>query len=141
MPVADLLSACQRWDRRQTSYRPPNEPFDSSRDDVDIIGYQEERRFIEETHYSASYVASRMQVVLWRKPSPFQREQLAGVIAFSVAIQNATITAWFSGVPANEGVEIGRLALLDQCPETARHSCSAARSACSGEPCPKCGRY
>lgn len=114
--VADLLSACQRWDRRRTSYRPPGEPFDSSRYDVDIIGYQEAGRFIEETHYSASYVASRMQVVLWRKPSPFQREQLAGVIAFSVAIQNATITAWFSGVPANEGFEIGRVGLLDHVP-------------------------
>lgn len=57
--VAHLLSACQRWDRRRISYRPPGEPFDSSRYDVNIIGYQEAGRFIEETHHSASYVASR----------------------------------------------------------------------------------
>lgn len=116
LPIADLFSACQRWKKRRTSYRPPGELFDPSRYAVDIIGYQEAKRFIEETHYAGSYVASRMQVGLWHKPSPFQREQLAGVIAFSVPIQNACIPAWFGGVPANQGVEIGRLALLDHVP-------------------------
>lgn len=116
LPTADLFSACQRWNKRRTSYRPAGEPFDPSRYAVDIIGYQDAKRFIEQTHYAGTYVASRLQVGLWRKPSAFQREQLVGVVAFSVPIQNACIPAWFGGVPPDQGVEIGRLALLDDVP-------------------------
>lgn len=116
VPGPDLFSACQRWNQRRTSYRPAGEPLDPSRYGVEIIGYTEAKRFIERNHYSASYVASRLQVGLWHKASPFQAAQLAGVIAFSVPIQNSVIPAWFAGVPAREGVEIGRLALLDHVP-------------------------
>lgn len=116
LPMADLFSACQRWQGRRASYRPVGEPFDRSRYEVGIIGYSEAKQFIEEHHYAGTYVASRMQVGLWHKPSPFRGEHLAGVIAFSVPIQNASIPAWFPGARPSEGVEIGRLALLPEVP-------------------------
>ncbi len=115
-PGPDLFSACQRWSQRRTSYRPAGEPFDPSRYSVEIIEYMDGKRFIERNHYAASYVASRLQIGMWHKPSPFEAAQLAGVIAFSVPIQNMEIPSWFAGVPARHGVEIGRLALLDHVP-------------------------
>ncbi len=116
LPIEDMFSQCQRWHCRQPSYRPAGEPFDRSRYHVDIAEYAEAKRFIETHHYAASYVASRLQVGLWVKPTAFQRERLVGVVAFSVPIQERAIPAWFGGLPPREGVEIGRIALSPEVP-------------------------
>lgn len=115
-PIDDLFSACQRWRGRRASYRPAGEPFDRSRYHVDVAEYAEAKRFIQDHHYSGTYVASRLQIGLWEKPSPFQRERLVGVVVFSVPIQERCVPSWFPGVSPREGVEIGRLALAPDVP-------------------------
>ena len=116
LPIEDLFSQCQRWQGRRASYRPTGEPFDRSRYHVDIAEYGEAKQFIENHHYAASYVASRLQVGLWTKPTAFQKERLVGVVAFSVPIQERAIPAWFGGISPRKGVEIGRIALAPEVP-------------------------
>jgi len=111
-----LFAACQRWDRRRASYRPAGEPIDTSRYEVTSIEFAAAKDFVVEHHYSATMPPARLQLGLFSKPSRFETEQLAGVIVFSVPVQELAIPAWLDGMHPREGVEIGRLVLRDAVP-------------------------
>lgn len=110
-----LFSGCQRWRGGREQYRPAGEPFEPARYGVEPIGFTPARRFVAEHHYSATMPAARLQLGLMHKASAFQAETLAGVIVFSVPVQEQAVPAWL-GLPPRLGIEIGRLVLLDAVP-------------------------
>jgi hypothetical protein len=118
-PPADaqlpLFGGCQRWRAGRDSYRPAGEPFVAQRYAVEPIEFKAARQFVEQTHYSGSMPAARLQVGLMHKASAFQRDNLAGVLVFSVPVQEQAVPAWLE-LPPRLGIEIGRLVLLDQVP-------------------------
>ena len=107
---------CQRWHRRRASYRPAGEPIDVARHQVMPMDFGDAKRFVLEHHYSGSMPASQLQIGLYSKPTPFSAEQLAGVLVFSVPVQEAAVPAWLEGLSPRAGVEIGRLVLRDSVP-------------------------
>lgn len=110
---ADLFARCQRWRDGRASYRPAGEVFDPTRARVELIDEGDAKAFVCRTHYSGTYPAARCRVGLFVK-RPFQEERLAGVAVFSVPMNNSAIPAWFPGLAAGEGVELGRFVLLDE---------------------------
>lgn len=106
----------QRWGRRSCSWRPGEEVFDPALYGVEVIeGDAEARAFVVEHHYSGSYPAARCRVGLYRSRGPWSAPQLVGVAVFSVPMNQRVIPAR-CGVPADQGVELGRLVLLDEVP-------------------------
>lgn len=115
----DLFSRCQRWRGGRASYRPAGELFDPSRARVEVLDDDATAKsFVTREHYSRSYPAARFRVGLFVK-NPFEAEKLAGVAVMSVPITNAVIPAWFPGLEASQGVELGRFVLLDEVPANA----------------------
>lgn len=110
------FDTCQRWDRRRASYRPAGEPIDVSRYQVEPMSFGDAKRFVLEHHYSGSMPASQLQIGLYSKPSAFSAERLAGVLVFSVPVQEAAVPAWLDGLSPRAGIEIGRLVLKDSVP-------------------------
>lgn len=110
----DLFSHCQRWRDGRAGYRPAGEHFDTTRAHVEPIDEASAKAFTIRHHYSRSYPAARCRVGLFVK-RPFARETLAGVAVFSVGMNPAAVPAWFPGIDASLGVELGRFCLLDEC--------------------------
>lgn len=108
----DLFGHCQRWRNGRASYRPAGEVFDTSRAEVALIDEATAKSFTVQHHYSRSYPAARCRVGLFVKHR-LQAEQLLGVAVFSVPMNNAAVPAWFPGLSASAGVELGRFCLLD----------------------------
>lgn len=100
------LDWTQRWTERRESWRPAAEPFDPRRHEVARIGRTEAAGFVVRHHYSGSHVASRFDFALMRDGA------LAGVCSFSVPMPGVLRVAL--GAAAPEGIELGRLVLLDQ---------------------------
>lgn len=109
----NLDIACQRWRNGRASYRPAGEVFDHRYASVQPIADADAKRFVESHHYSHAYVAARFRAGLFVK-RPFHAEALCGVGVFSVPMNPSVIPAHV-GVPASEGVELGRFVLLDSC--------------------------
>lgn len=107
-----LFANCQRWREGRERYRPAGEPFDPARYGVEPIGFAPARHFVVDHHYSGSMPAARLQLGLMHKASAWQAEALAGVVVFSVPVQERAVPAWL-GLPPRLGIEIGRLVLLD----------------------------
>lgn len=110
------FGTCQRWNGRRASYRPAGEPIDVSRHQVRPIAFPDAKRFVIDHHYSGSMPAAQLQVGLYAKASRFVAEELAGVLVFSVPVQEAAVPAWLDGISPRAGVEIGRLVLKDSVP-------------------------
>jgi len=103
----------QRWLEGRERWRRPDDRslFDPREFGVELLpGDNEARAFVERHHYSRSFVAARLRVGLYRKVGCL-RSFLAGVCVFSVPMQPAAIPK-HTGVA--EGVELGRLVLLDE---------------------------
>lgn len=101
--------ACQRWRGRRASYRPAGEPIDPSRYGVEVIPDDNTAKgFVVEHHYAASYPAARVRVGLYRLG-----DGLVGVAVFSVPCNPKTLAKYTT---AADGVELGRLVLLDDVP-------------------------
>jgi len=107
-------STCQRWTRRRQSLRPAGELIDTARYRVEVIDRTTGAAFVKAHHYSGSYVASRLQAGLFHKGAT-SAERLVGACAFSVPMNGATVRRWLGIEPA-EGLELGRLVLLDEVP-------------------------
>jgi hypothetical protein len=100
-----------RWNSGRSSYRPPEEPIDPERYFVQRIDEMVAKPFVVEHHYSRSYPAARLRVGLFRRRRAWP--ELVGVAVFSVPAQQLAIPRWL-GVPALQGVELGRFVLLDE---------------------------
>lgn len=107
-----MTAPCQRWRERRDTYRPAGEPIDTTRYGVELVEDRDARRFVVGHHYSASYVAARVAVGLYRTRAWITPE-LVGVAVFSVPAGPKVLDRWFPGV---EAVELGRLVLLDDVP-------------------------
>jgi len=114
--VAVMLT--QRWRQRRDSFRPGSEPFEPDRYEVEPVEQALARPFVEQHHYSGSYPAARLAVGLWRRRRLAARE-LVGVAVFSVPMSQAVIPKYSAGLKPAEGVELGRLVLLDEVPGNA----------------------
>jgi len=111
-----LFTICQRWRHGRDSYRPAGEPFDPNRYAVEPIDFSAARRFVTAHHYSGTMPASRLEIGLLHKASAVASEALAGVVVFSVPVQENAVPAWLGGLSPRLGIEIGRLVLLDAVP-------------------------
>jgi len=111
MDLSELTSHCQRWRARRASYRPAGEVFDTRRAEVALLDEPTAKHFVQTHHYSRSYPAARLRAGIFVKP-PLGREYLGGVAIFSVPMTQQVIPATL-GLPAHEGVELGRFVLLD----------------------------
>ena len=112
---ADLQPAfdfCQRWRDGHDCRRPAGEPFDPSRFGVDAVDHPVAKAFVEQHHYSGSYVAARVEAGLWRR-RPFHKDELVGVCVFSQPMNQRVVPAR-TGQPPQAGVELGRFVLLDE---------------------------
>lgn len=99
----------QRWREGRDRYRPPGEVIDTSKYEVARIAQGDARAFVERHHYAGSIPPDRFDFGLWRG------EQLVGAAVFSVPCNDAALTNVFPFDP-REGLELGRLVLLDDVP-------------------------
>ena len=107
------FSRCQRWRDGRDRYRPAGEVFDHRHATVERIDTATAKAFVTRHHYAHSFPAARLNVGLFVK-RPFQKETLSGVATFSVPMTQAVIPALLDGLPASQGVELGRFVLLDE---------------------------
>lgn len=106
-----MIDPTQRWRDRRDRWVPEHAVFAPGEYGVETLNqHREARAFVERHHYSGSWVAARRVYGLFRRVGCL-RAHLAGVVAFSVPMQPASI-AHHAGVA--EGVELGRLVLLDE---------------------------
>lgn len=116
--LLDLIArhGSQRWGRRSCSWRPGAEVFDPSIYGVEVIpGDAAAREFVEAHHYSGSYPAARLRVGLYRLGRAGGAE-LVGVAVLSVPANQRVVPSYLPGLEPHEGVELGRLVLLDEVP-------------------------
>lgn len=100
----------QRWRMGRTSYRVPDEVINPQDYEVAALrGEREAKEFIRTHHYLKSTPPSRWRFGL------FRHGMLAGVAVFSHLMNDRSITNVFR-IPVTEGVELGRLVLLDDVP-------------------------
>jgi hypothetical protein len=104
----------QRWSHRRTRFVVPAHAFDPTRFGVEPIPERDAKAFVVEHHYSGSYPAARFRTGLFEK-RPFLGKRLVGVAVFSIPAQQAVVPTYSTGhlAPA-EGIELGRLVLLDE---------------------------
>lgn len=108
-----LTTRSQRWRDRRARFVPAASEIDPRRLSVDVIDTRHQAApFVEAHHYAGSMPVCRLAIGLFRN-GPAGRSELAGVCAFSVPINNAS-------VPKNAGLtdplsacDLGRLVLLD----------------------------
>ncbi|VTU43186.1 hypothetical protein WDL1P1_00448 (plasmid) [Variovorax sp. WDL1] len=101
----------QRWRDGKSSFRVDrDEGFRKGDFAVDLITEGVARKFVEAHHYSRSFVASVVRVGLFGP-----KAELMGVAVFSVPMNQRVIPKYCS-VPPSEGLELGRLVLLDAAP-------------------------
>lgn len=109
-PLQTVFDFGQRWTDRRSSFRVRGRDFDASRYSVDLLSTDRQAKtFVERHHYSGSYPAARVRAGL------FEGRELVGVAVFSVPMQAAVVPKWL-GCAESEGVELGRLVLLDCVP-------------------------
>ncbi len=104
-----ITNVAQRWRDRRGIYRPAGEVINTSLYEVAAIpDDRTARSFVEQHHYSASMPAARFRFGLYEGPF------LAGVAVFSHPMQEKVLDV----LPCDrlEGVELGRLVLLDRVP-------------------------
>lgn len=104
-----MTSSSQRWRERRSKWRSDVERIDPARYRVEGIGRTAAAAFVKAHHYAGSHVASRLDVGLYRDTD------IVGVCSFSVGVQPAALGRW-CGVQSTDGVELGRLVLLDSEP-------------------------
>lgn len=113
------MTSAQRWRERQSTMRPTAEPFDPSRYGVEVIpDDRTAKAFIERHHYSKSSPASRLRLGLYQS-RPFFAPELVGVVVFSVPMTQTVIPHYAPELAPAEGIELGRLVLLDEVPANA----------------------
>lgn len=110
--------SCQRWRDRRGTYRPPNELISTHDYEVAPITFLEAKAFVQQHHYSASYVACRFRYGLFLRYGQFPKDQLVGVAVFSMPMSHKVLTNIFP-CDVLEAVELGRFVLLDIVPSNA----------------------
>ena len=106
-----LTDRSQRWRDRRARFIPAATVIRPCDYAVDVIDCERQARpFVEAHHYAGSFPASRLSVGLFDQTG--RRPLLVGVATFSTPMNNQVVPA-HTGLPSPEGVELGRLVLLD----------------------------
>ena len=92
----------------------PSAVFDPSKHHTEQVREREARAFVQRHHYSGTFPAARCSVGLWRKRGELWAAELVGVAVFSVPCNNKVIAAYAPDAAPSDGVELGRLVLLDE---------------------------
>lgn len=101
-----IAPVCQRWRGRRASFRPVGEMFDTRAHEVVVLTSDNTARsFVEEHHYSGSYVAARRRFGL------YERGALVGVAVFGVPSNTDALKPFEGGLAHN--LDLGRFVLLD----------------------------
>ena len=110
------MPVCQRWRDHRSQYRPSGEVINIDEDGyfAEKIPFDLAKKFVDKHHYSKSYVATQLQVGLWRD-NEWGMHELCGVAAFSVPMSQRVIPKWL-GCEPHEGTDLGRFVLLDDVP-------------------------
>jgi hypothetical protein len=105
-----LTNVSQRWTQRRSVFLPPAKLFNPSRYEVvDIPSDNVARAFVMREHYSGTYPSARERFGLYERGG-----ELVGVIVFSHPMSEEVLDI----LPCSrkDGVELGRLVLLDRVP-------------------------
>ncbi len=103
----------QRWRNRRSRFIDNDTTIDPKRYGVDVIHcYRQAKPFVIEHHYSGTFPATRLSCGLFRN-GPAGTSQLVGVCAFSVPVNNASVSLHTGLNDPTNGVDLGRLVLLD----------------------------
>ena len=97
----------QRWKSKRSSWAPEHTLFDPKEHEVVILDERTAKAFIKKHHYSGTYPAARFRVGL------MCHDELVGVAVFSVPCNQKVIARYVNLEDHNQGVELGRLVLLD----------------------------
>ena len=97
----------QRWRAKRSSWAPEHTLFDPKQYDVVVLEERAAKNFIVAHHYSGTYPAARFRVGLVRG------EELVGVAVFSVPCNQKVLARYADLETHAQGVELGRLVLLD----------------------------
>ena len=104
-----LVDVSQRWKKGRSIFVPPAVVFDPRRYEIaPIPDDTTARAFVEAMHYSGTYPAARKRFGL------YEGAELVGVVVFSHPTNDKVLER----LPCDrlEGVELGRLVLLDRVP-------------------------
>lgn len=101
------FSIDKRWHARAERWARPDVVFDPAGFAVDVITERQARELVGRHHYAPSFPAARLSVGLIQKSGRHARPELVGAAVFSVPMSCDVIPAR-AGVPAREGVELGR---------------------------------
>ena len=111
MSAPPPIDVCQRWTERRASYRPAREVVSTSSLDVTTVPREVAKAFVEQHHYSASFPAPAKDACF----ALHLRGELAGIAAFTRPFTPEVITNAFPLFErATDGVELGRVVLLDE---------------------------
>lgn len=108
-----IVDRSQRWRDRRDAFVPSSTTIDPSTLSVDVVDcHRVAKPFVERHHYSGSFPASRLSVGLFRNGTA-GRSDLVGVATFSQPINNASVPCHAGLDDHLQGVDLGRLVLLD----------------------------
>jgi hypothetical protein len=114
-----VTDTTQRWKLGREYYRARAADFRPGDFGVEpILDDTTAKRFVVEHHYAGSFPAARSRAGLYRRTRAGVPE-LVGVAVFSEPMQRAAIPHYAPGLAPHEGVELGRLVLLDDVPYNA----------------------
>lgn len=104
----------QRWTRGHESYRADRDTINPSLHGVEELSELEAKAFLVRHHYagSDSYPSTQLRVGIFRATG-LGRPRLVGSAVFGVPSSGASIAKW-TGLPAEQGIVLQRLALLDE---------------------------
>lgn len=103
-----ITNFTQRWTPEKKPVYQPLRPFFNPRTfEVATIDERTAKEFVVKYHYSSSFPASRRRFGL------FEKGELVGVAVYSHPMSEKTITNVFGCEKAADGLELGRLVLLD----------------------------
>jgi hypothetical protein len=90
-----MAVACMRWQpgRVQTWRRPEDGGFDGRRYEVAAIGERQARAYVEDRHYSGTWVAARLRYGLMDVSG--REPRLAGVAVLSVPVSKRAVLKVF----------------------------------------------
>lgn len=97
----------QRWKRKKAVYQPLREYFNSRDFEIEEIGDVIAKEFVITNHYTNTYPVARKRFGL------FEKGNLVGVAVYSHPMSEKVITNVFGCEKASDGLELGRLVLLD----------------------------
>lgn len=102
-----FIEKTQRWRDGKAVFIPPTNCVNTRHLEVAAIDEESAKDFVCRTHYSASYPSARRRFGL------FERGRFVGAAIFSHPVNDLTITNVFRCDRASDGLELGRLVLLD----------------------------